>query len=319
MLITKRLRKMDAVLDTFQEQGRVYLLFSDVDAQVARIKDLGFSVPFVAGESLLPDAKFGRGARRNANGYELIHRDQPKEIRYHQIEWTWTERHGPDLVERTGIKDRPYYRYPRTAVLPFSVELKLHKQNDDAHSIMAGPFNLTEQDAIASLQNAIHMFVELFGHCRVVANIDDIPAVRTRQLNWEILPVGKRPWEETERALQRLIERSKPNEQPVLQARFDEILAYHPDLIATGRGGFARYVVHGWTKQHVYLLESMQVNNATYVLNEDWEAVSKATKAEILHADAHEARLIHREQWFDELRQFMEQNRIYRADEGEAA
>jgi len=63
----------------------------------------------------------------------------------------------------------------------------------------------------------------------------------------------------------------------------------------------------------------MEVNNATYILKEDWEAISKLTKAEIIHADAHKARIVHRKQWFSELHQLMEQNRIYRSDEGEAA
>ena len=310
---------MDAVLEAFQNFDKVYALFPEVEGRIDRIEELGFSMPLVAGESLLPEAKLGRGARRNANGYEIVHRDQPKETRYHQMQWTRMQYHGRDLVEVTEIIDRPYYRYPRTLVLPFSVELKLHEQKDGAKSVIAGPLPLAGEGAVAALQNTIHMFIDLFGKCLIVSNINDVYVAPTRQLNWEILPVGQQPWEETERAIRRLIERAKPSEQPVLRARFDAIARYRPDFIATGRGGFTRYIVHGWEKQNFYLLESMEVNNATYVLKEDWEAVSKLTKAEILHADSHKARLIHREQWFGDLHQLMEQNRIYRRDEGEAA
>jgi len=178
-------------------------LFSEVEVQKERIKELGFSIPVVAGEAILPATRFGRAARRNANGYEIVHRNQSKEIKYHQMQWTHKQYHGPDLVEVTEIIDRPYLRYPRTLVPPFSVELKLHEQKGGSHSVAAGPFVLADVKALAVLQNTIHMFVDLFGKCTIVPNVDDVYAVPTRRLHWEILPVGRQPWEETERSAKR--------------------------------------------------------------------------------------------------------------------
>lgn len=98
---------------------------------------------------------------------------------------------------------------------------------------------------------------------------------------------------------------AKPFDHAVLEARYKEITAYEPDLIAIGRNGFARYVVYGWDAKQLYILESTEVDNATYVLKNNWEVVSAMTKAEVLEAGAHYARLIHRKFWFKELQVLM--------------
>lgn len=313
MLITKRIKRMDSVLEQFGGAGNVYVVFPNVQTKVERLRELGFSNPFTLGELLLPAASFGRAAKRNANGFEIVHRDQPKEIRYHQIQWSWTEFHGKDTVERTEIRDRPYYRYPRTNIPPYSIELGMHTNVNEDFVVAAGPFDLTQP--FAALQNTIHMFVDLFGGCTLVRELGAAVPIVERKLNWEILPQGEWPWERVRDAVQRVINRAKPVEQPVLQARFDEIAAFRPSFTATGRGGFSRYIVHGWDAQQIYLLESMEVNNATYVLRDNWEAVSAMTKAQILHADAHDARLIHRQQWFSDLRNLMDNNGIGRMND----
>jgi hypothetical protein len=48
-------------------------------------------------------------------------------------------------------------------------------------------------------------------------------------------------------------------------------------------------------------LESVKVNNATYVLRNDWESISQLTKAEILNNDLHETRIVHNKNWYSNL------------------
>jgi len=318
MLITKRVKNVDSVLEQFGKQKDVNVVFPNATSHENRLASLGFSIPFVAGEALLPAASFGRAARRNANGHEIVHRDQPKETRYHQIQWTWTERHGTDSVERTGIKDRPYYRYPRTKVLPYAVEIAMQTNSAGEFVITSGPFDATNGDGRASLQNTIHMYVDLFGSCVLARNVQDAHQIVSRRLNWEILPHGEWPWERVRESIGEVIRRTKPNEQPVLQARFDALGAYRPTFTATGQGGFSKYIVHGWEPPGIYLLESMEVNNATYVLKDQWEAVSAMTKAQILGANAHDSRLIHRKEWFGELEALMAHNGIKRNGEADS-
>ncbi|WLI90079.1 hypothetical protein Q4S45_02840 [Massilia sp. R2A-15] len=317
MLIKTRIRKLTGHLQDFKVGDQIYIILPDSNRHLEKLGELGYTIPLQAGEYLLPSGKFGRASRRNANGFEIIHRDRPKEVRYQQIQWTWKERHGVDTVEKTGIKERPYYRYPRTQTPPYSLELRIEKNKSGDFIIAAGPIKLADMEAQLDLTNAIHMFVEIFGECYLsVKPIGEAAPVVRRQLNWEILPRGAWPREKIVEAMERVINQATASNQIVLRSRFNEIAAHRPNFTATGRNGFSKYVVHGWEKANLYLLESTEVNNATYVLKDNWEAVSAMTKANILHTNAHHARMVHRESWFRDLQNLMHSHEIPReADE----
>lgn len=85
-------------------------------------------------------------------------------------------------------------------------------------------------------------------------------------------------------------------------ARLTAVGEKKPDFVAIGIGGFEGYTVFGFVQKGLCVLESPQVNNATYVLPlESWEAVSQMTKAQILDSNAHKARIVHTRSWFDAL------------------
>lgn len=60
-------------------------------------------------------------------------------------------------------------------------------------------------------------------------------------------------------------------------------------------------MIFGFPSKSLFILESTQVNNATYVLDRNWEDLSAMTKAELLNNNLHKKRLIHRENWFAEV------------------
>jgi hypothetical protein len=88
----------------------------------------------------------------------------------------------------------------------------------------------------------------------------------------------------------------------VIRYRLESVNAYGPEFVAVGRGGFRGYIVFGFPQMDLYVLESAFTGNATYVFRGDWENLSKLTKAEVLREDLQEARLIHREGWYKQLR-----------------
>ncbi|MDM8914292.1 hypothetical protein P2P95_21895, partial [Escherichia coli] len=57
--------------------------------------------------------------------------------------------------------------------------------------------------------------------------------------------------------------------------------------------------------QHYHVLESSQCNNATYILNNNWQQLSQLTKAEILDGNLHHARVIHRVNWAAEILKYL--------------
>lgn len=64
-----------------------------------------------------------------------------------------------------------------------------------------------------------------------------------------------------------------------------------------GEAGFTGYFVFGFPAKKLFVLESIYSDNATYVLDEDWEQISRLTKAEILDQGLHQERLVHRVGW----------------------
>jgi hypothetical protein len=109
------------------------------------------------------------------------------------------------------------------------------------------------------------------------------------------------PWTQLQHHLRPIVEQQPDGNRAVIDKRHETISAYNPDFVAVGRGGFDGYVIFGFSSKALFILESTQVNNATYVLDRDWEELSSMTKAELLDNDLHRERLIHRKSWFAEV------------------
>lgn len=306
MEIRKKVRSLDRYLKAFSKQENFFLVFTNLEAQEDLVRRVGFSMPVVTGERLLPAGIHGRAALRNSEGEEIVHRDRQKEIHHRQRQWTWKEFRGRyRSVEQTRIVDVPFERYPRSWKAPYGVELMMQTAPAGGAVITAGPFT---KDGVAPdlLLNTVHMFVELFGECSLSGiELKNVSTAPVRRLNWELLPVGSYPWSRAEPAIDRFFKTVSVSDQAVLRERVKAITAYEPNFIAIGKNGFSKYVVYGWEKQQIYVLESTEVNNATYVLKSDWERVSAMTKAEVLDSSSHHARLIHRETWWREVADLM--------------
>jgi hypothetical protein len=299
MFICKKVRSLEDHLKPFTPDHGFYVVFAGLEGRLTDVAKVGFSVPPVAGERLLPSGEFGIASRRNADGEEIVHKDQPLETHYRQREWTWREFRGRyDYEEKSKIVEVPYKRYPRSWKKPHGVELQVRTAPNDSLVITAGPFRTSDVDQ-ELLLNTVHMFIELFGECRLVKeDLAEAGPVPVRRLNWEVLPPGRYPWSRAEPAVERVIGSVSAGDQAVLRERVKTISAYEPDFIAIGRNGFSRYVVYGWDLHQLYVLESTEVNNATYVLKKNWETVSAMTKAQVLDNGMHHARLVHRSTWW---------------------
>lgn len=306
MYIRKKVRSLEAHLKPFAPDQGFYVVFAGLEGRLADVAKVGFTVPPAAGERLLPSGEFGIASRRNADGEEIVHKDQPLETHYRQREWTWKEFRGRyDYEEKSKIVEVPYKRYPRSWKQPYGVELQVRSAANDALVITAGPFRRADVDQ-ELLLNTAHMFIELFGECSLVKqDLREATQPQVRRLNWDILPPGKYPWARAEPAVERVISSVSAGDQAVIRERVKAVTAYEPDFIAVGRNGFSRYMVYGWDQHQLYVLESTEVNNATYILKKDWETVSSMTKAEVLDSGAHHARLVHRNSWWRGLADIM--------------
>ncbi|MFN9470995.1 hypothetical protein [Acidovorax sp.] len=269
----------------------------------ARLLSLGYDVPLVPGQRVLAPARKGPASRRNAEGFNVIHRDQPKETAYRQTLWTWTQYSGRNSTqEMSKLVDVPYKRYPRTKILPYSIELEIKVRDDGQKYVVAGPFTNDEADTVLAT-NTANMMRETLGGFEVLdKQLSSWVSAPIRRLNWQLLPPGRNVWDSAVPALERAIESAPAGNRGVLRARLSAVGAKKPDFVAVGMGGFDGYAVFGFVREKLCVLESPHINNATYVLPmESWEKVSQMTKAEILSAGAHTARIVHTRSWFDAL------------------
>ena len=303
MQINRKTRNITRYLDHLKP-AELYMIGLAVDSDIElRLKNVGFDVPLVPGQRLLPSARKGPSSRRNAEGFDIVHRDQPMETAYRQVEWHWTQFVGrDDTEEMSKVVDVPYKRYPRTHVAPYSVELEIKVRSDGQIFVVAGPF-VNEESNVTVATNTANMLRETLGAFEVLGkDLNSWMSAPVRRLHWQLLPPGKNPWESAKSALTAIVERASVGNRGVLRARFSAIGEKKPDFVAVGVGGFEGYTAFGFSKQQKCVLECPKVNNATYVLPmESWEPLSQMTIAQILDAKAHEARIIHTRAWFDEL------------------
>lgn len=296
----KRIRSLSANLNLVEPGQEIIPAVKVTEHVAGKLAKLGWGANTEPGTTVLPEA-IGSISRFNAEGKYIVRRDLPKETKYRQIEWHWFEWHGQERVEKSDIKDIPYERYPRDFVPPPSVELTLKLDDTGQLFVVAEGEVYTPQNE-KNLLHKINLFLELFRECEILkADLTSFVRAVTRRVNWEILPKGKKPWYTVNEALAPTIERATSGNQAVIQARFTAVQKHQPDFYAIGHGGFSGYVVFGFERLGLYILESVYYNNATYVLNKSWESVSQMTKAEILDQNLHYARLIHKSSWVTQL------------------
>lgn len=297
MITKKRIRSLGSYLKGIEPGTEVMAGLTDPSDHEARLRDIGFSIPLEVGESLLPPS-LGPVTTFNAEGGEIVHRDQPMEEATQQREWTWTEWRGPyDRVERSRIVDIPYKRYPRTPIPPPAHELTVVVDPNGKRIVVGPAFPYTDENEKA-LINEINVFLELFGECDTLdASYGPLIGVNLKKLNWRVLPPGEMPWEQLSEQLEPVIDRMSKGNRPPAWHRTEFLNNLGATSHAVGQGGFTGYIVFGFPEKNLYLFESLYYGNATYVVGEDWERLSQMTKAEILSRDLHRDRIIHNEGW----------------------
>ena len=316
MIITKkRIRNINPYIRHISDGTKIIVGVSDLQRFSPILARIGFSEPYQNGQSILPPSTFGPISLYNAEGKNIVHRDQPMETAYREAEWHWQEWSGPyDRVDRSKIVDIPYKRYPRTFVEPPSVELVIGVGSDGQTLLVSSPIEKNEENKKALL-HVINLYLEIFGECQFFTDaLETILKAPLVRLNWEVLPKGEMPWEQFKKRLDPLIKRAPKGNQPVLEYRLKTINTYKPNFRAVGRGGFHGYIIHGFSKRNLFVLESIYYGNATYVFGEKWEELSKRTKAEILNEKLQKGRIIHSKGWKGKVINLMKQDKEVRSD-----
>ncbi len=276
-------------------RGKVFVpaIILNTHKDKTRLLELGFSEKLGVGERILP-RPIGPVSLFNANGKEISDKTKPKETKYREIEWCWEQWSGYRQTETVcDFRMVPYERWQRIVVAPPSIELILSKKEGEKVFITTLPAKFSTKEEERSVHK-INLLLEIFGSCEILDK-NQVPVIKTtRSLNWTILPPGKRSWTEQKKLLKPLLDLiSDKRTKPVVQSRLEDVNSLGPEFTATGNQGFSGYVIFGFPKKNIYVLESAFYGNAIYVFNQDWENLSKKTKAEILEASLQIERITH--------------------------
>jgi hypothetical protein len=303
MITGRRIRNVDRHLAHISHGAEIVIALTDPRRHETKLAEIGFE-RLEPGAAVLP-APQGPISLFNAEGKNLVHKDQPKEVAYRQIEWEWTEWHGPYEVRQSDFRYVPYDRYPRTFVPPPSIELSVAESPSGELIAVTSPIPYVEENR-DQLLHRINLFLELFGECQVLTQ-ELVPTVaeRIRTLNWTVLPPGRMPWEELQSALEPVVQRIPRGNQSVIEHRLRIIHEHAPDFTAVGRAGFRGYIIFGFEERQTFVLESLYYGNATYILGAEWEQLSRRTKAELLSEDLNEDRIVHDQAWESRIREWL--------------
>lgn len=302
----KRIRNIHSHLKHIPLGDKIIYGVTGLNRFTEQLQAVGFSENLSIGELVLPAGIFGSVSQFNAEGKQIIHRNKPKETAYRMAMWHWTEWRGRyNTEEMSKIVDIPYKRYPRTFAPPPSIELQI-ALSANQQPIVIGPTILYAEENTPLMVHIVNLFLEIFGECYIFTeNLEEIIVAPTRHLNWKILPPGERPWEQLRSEIEPIIRREPKGNRQVIQHRFATINRHKPEFVAIGQAGFQGYVVFGFPKRNLYILECTKINNATYVFGTDWKRLSQMTKAEILNDNLQTDRIIHRTSWYPRVRHLL--------------
>jgi hypothetical protein len=280
----------------------------DVNTDLEKIKNLGFTGDLNAGETVLPPLG-GPVSIFNADGKEILDKTKPKETRYREIEWCrqqWIG--GGRTKEVCDFRQVPYQRYQRETVLPPSVELTISKKDGDKIYITTTKVKLSKANE-KEISHKVNLVSEIFGFAEIFDE-KQVPIIKTTiKLNWDILPKGIRPWDKQKTLLKPFLDNVKDKRQkPVYDSRFEDINNLKPYFTAIGKNGFNGYVIFGFSDRNIYILESAFYGNAIYIFNEDWEKLSRKTKAEIINNDLQIERITHigeKNNWLQKIKEIL--------------
>ncbi len=241
-------------------------------------------------EILGPTTKF------NLLGKERINKNKPKkertfERRYHVVDWHGHHHYGTCYFSREC--------YQRDKILP-PLETIIY----DKELIRT---NLILKKEEIRLKLVINIFLEIFGYCEILdKNKNSISKdLEIKKVEWDILPRGRYPWDIRDR-LKEYFNKIPIKNKEIIENRNVIISEYNPNFLAIGKSSFRGYIVYGFTKLNIFIFESKEINNATYVFKDEWESVSKLTKKDIIEEDKCHKRIIHDKNWKKEIENLLD-------------
>lgn len=230
----------------------------------------------------------------NANGKWKLLRHLPKEPRefshdYHVVDWGGHDHYGTCWQTR--------WCYQRELIPPTELAFVIED------GVLYSPLMTNEESCFSDIKVAMNVMLEMLGRCEIwtAERAPAIPPVKQAEVPWEILRAGTREREEWEEYIRLIVARKSKAQQAIIRERHEHLWQMKPDFCVLGTQNFWGYVVYGFTNLKLFVFESNEPYNATYVFKGDWKAASQLTKTDVLSGHLHEARIYHTEKWYEHI------------------
>lgn len=287
MIITKKsIRNVEKYLSEFKEGESFYIGIRNLEDYTDKLSRYGIK-DVSEGDTFLP-RPIKNTTKVNANGKVFIDKTQKEERTferaYHNVDWHGEDHYGTYYCTKLC--------YKRSFSEPLGIELTY------TNGILLSSLLKYEDDNKDLIKHIINIYLEMFGSCETLTeNLAPKELVKLKRLEWEVLPPGEYPWRTAKPYVEKIIMSSPTKSRNIIGNRHRVITGNTPDFMAIGDQSFYGYVIYGFKSKDIYIFESNQPDNATYIFKGNWEQASKLTKSEILCGGLCESRIIHNKNW----------------------
>lgn len=288
----KSVRSLNKILKISGAAKKIRLAVKVDDISKELIISLGFNYPVNLGDYLIPSV-IGKFTDFNANGSVNIRKDlpmEPESVMFYGASRDW---HGGI---HHGFRTRTVEKYPREYIPAPSETLEIISIHGHLF-VSSSELNFDDINEIRNI-HVINLMLECFSKFQLLdISTEEIIGPKLKRLQWDILPSGEYPWEKAKTFISKVTDHFIEKDKKVIEHRMQIISHRNPDFLAIGRAGFSGYFVYGFKNKNVYVLESVHLDNATYVFSSDWVELSQLTKGEIIKGNLQHKRIIHNDKW----------------------
>lgn len=235
----------------------------------------------------------------NVDGKWIPLKDRPKKPKffvraYHLKDWQGNDLYGTYVQERQC--------YQRQLLPPTECAFTIED------SVLYSELLENSSENMERIKTVMNVALEMVGHfeIRTVDKASALPPVKQIEVPWEILRAGTRDTEQLRSYIAKTVEKKPEAQKVAIVKRHEHLQKMQPEFVVLGAQNFFGYVVYGFPVQNLFIFESNEINNATYVFRGDWEAASRLTKTEVLSGGLQEVRIYHTEQWKQNIQKLLE-------------
>lgn len=287
----KSIRSAKRVFDAALKIKNSRFSYRVKDSDTDKLESIGFN-DLPVGSHAIP-SPIGIKTRENSEGKEIILKNEKKENLTRSVYKTWNDWHGH---QHSGFQDISYKAYPRKIIHPTLHELYVVKVNKDIY-ICSDSIKLKEKNNNKIIEVA-NIMLECFGSFEILDSENmSLSQKSIDVINWEILPSGTSPWSNSVNCVNFSSKPLNIDRKIAIEYRFNSVNKFAPDFVARGHHGFNGYYIFGFKSKNIFILESIYLNNATYILSDNWEKLSSLTKSQLINGDFDYLRIIHNNQW----------------------